>query len=125
MTNHVWVFQHRSHITDRGLDCGHAVGLYMFADELHDVVHGGAGLEDSGHADFLEAFHVLIWDDATDQYQHVVHFVLLQQVHHARNDRVVRTRENRQSDDLHVFLKRSADDHLRRLAQAGGDDLHA
>src|SRR5208282_4032391 len=103
----------------------HALRLHMLANELHDAVHGGAGLEDGGYSDFFEAFDILIGNDAADQYQYVIHFVLLQQVHHTRNDGVVRARENRESDDLHVFLERGADDHLRRLAQAGVDDLHA
>src|SRR4029077_8571555 len=97
----------------------------MLADELDDVVHRGAGLEDAGHADFLEAFDILIGDDPANQHQHIIHFVLLQQVHHAWNDGVVRARENRKSDDLHVFLERGADDHLRRLAQTCVDDFHA
>jgi len=37
----------------------------------------------------------------------------------------VRTRENRKPDYLHVFLQRRADDHFRRLAQAGVDHFHA
>src|SRR5208282_117979 len=103
----------------------HAVRLHVLANKLHDVVHRGAGLEDGGHADFLEPFDILIGDDAADHYHHIIHFVLLQQVHHARHDGVVRAREDRQPDDLHVFLERRADNHLRRLAQAGVDDLHA
>ena len=35
------------------LDGRDAVGFYMLADELDYVVHGGAGLEDAGDADFL------------------------------------------------------------------------
>src|ERR1700682_1575069 len=97
----------------------------MLADELNNVIHGRTGLEDSRHADFLETFDILIGDDAANQHQHVVHFVLLQQIHHPRNDGVVRPRENREPDDLHVFLQRGTDDHLRRLAQTGVDDLHA
>ncbi len=99
--------------------------LYMLADELHDVIHRSAGLKDCRHADFLEAFDVLIGDNAADQHQHVIHFILLEQVHNARHDRVVRTRENRESDDLNIFLERGIDDHLWRLPQTGVDDLHA
>lgn len=31
----------------------HALRLYAFTNEFHNVIHGSAGLEDSGHADFL------------------------------------------------------------------------
>ena len=32
----------------------------LLADELDDVVHRRAGLEDAGHADLLQAFDILI-----------------------------------------------------------------
>ena len=57
--------------------------------------------------------------------QHVVHVVLLEQVHHARHDGVVRAGEDAEADDVDVLLQRGGDDHLGRLAQAGVDDLHA
>src|SRR5258708_28307413 len=109
---------------NRSLNRRDAMRFHMLADELNDVVHRSPRLENAGHADLLEAFNILIGDNAANQDQHVVHFPLLQQVHHARNDGVVRARENRESDDLHVFLQRGADDHLRSLPQAGVDDLH-
>ena len=37
----------------------------------------------------------------------------------------VRAGQDRQADDVGIFLQRGADDLLRRLAQAGVDDLHA
>jgi len=37
----------------------------------------------------------------------------------------VRARKNGQADDLHVFLERGVDNHLRRLAESGIDYLHA
>ena len=40
-------------VPDPRLNRRHAVRLYVFADELNDVVHGGAGLEDTGHSYFL------------------------------------------------------------------------
>ena len=100
----------------------YAVRLHVLADELDDVVHGRAGLKDSGYSDFLEAFDVLVGNDATDQHQHVVHMVLLEKVHHARDDGIVRAGKNRETDDLNIFLKRRVDHHLRRLAQAGVDE---
>jgi hypothetical protein len=101
------------------------VWLYVLPDELHDVVHRSAGLEDGGNSDFLEALNILIGDDAADQHQNVVHFVLFQQIHDTRNDGIVRPGEYRKTDDLHIFLERGVNHHLRRLAQTGIDDLHA
>ena len=102
-----------------------AAGLYVFADEFDDVVHGGAGLEDGGDAELLEGGDVLIGDDAADQHEHVVHLALVQQVHDAGDDRVVRAGKDGQADHVDVFLQGGVDDHLGSLAQAGIDDFHA
>ncbi len=48
---------------------------------------------------------VLVGDDAAEHDQHVIHLVLLEQVHHARDDGVVRAGENRKADDVDVFLQ--------------------
>src|SRR5580700_3724108 len=110
---------------DNRLNGGHAMRLHVLADELDDVTHGRAWLKDSGYSDFFQAFDVLVRDNAAHQHQHVVHLVLLQKFHHPGNDGIVRTGENRESDNLNVFLKRCVHDHLWRLAEAGVDDLHA
>ena len=99
--------------------------LHVCPDELDDVVHGGAGLEDAGHADFLEALDILIGNDAAHQHEDIVHFVLLEQVHYAWDDGVVRAGQDRETDDLHVFLQRGVDDHFGRLAESGVNDFHA
>ena len=49
----------------------------------------------------------------------------LQQLAHAREQRHVRAAQDRQADDVDVFLDRGRGDHLRRLVQAGVDDFHA
>ena len=104
---------------------GDAFELHAAADEFDDVVHRGAGLEDAGNADLFEAVDILIGDDAADEDEHVVHFVLLEQIHDARDDGVVRTGKNGKADDLDIFLQGGADDHFGGLAEAGIDDLHA
>ena len=53
------------------------------------------------------------------------HFVLLQQFHHPRHNRVMRAAQNRQSDHIDIFLQRGVDDHLGCLAKPGINDLHA
>src|SRR5262249_36242679 len=85
----------------------------------------GAGLEDCGHPGFLETVDVLIGDNAAHEDDDVVHLVLLEQVHHARNDRVVRAGEDRKSNYLNVFLQRGGHNHFGSLADACVDDLHA
>ena len=49
----------------------------------------------------------------------------LQQLAHAREQRHVRAAQDRQADDVDVFLDRGGRDHLGRLVQAGIDDFHA
>src|ERR1039458_5908335 len=109
----------------RTLNGGDAMRLHVLADEFYDVVHRGAGLEDAGDAYLFQSFHILVGDNAADQHQHIVHLIFLEQVHHARNNRIVRARKNREADDLNVFLERGIDNHLRGLAEAGVDDFHA
>ena len=48
-----------------------------------------------------------------------------QQLEHARKERHVRTREDRQRDDIDIFLDGCIDDHLGRLMKACVDDLEA
>ena len=48
-----------------------------------------------------------------------------QQLEHARKERHVRAAQDREADDVDVFLHRGGRDHLRRLVQPGVDDLHA
>ena len=49
----------------------------------------------------------------------------LEQVHQLRRDVVVGAGEDRQADDVGVFLQRRRGDLLGRLPQAGVDDFHA
>jgi len=103
----------------------HAVRLHVFANEFDDVVHRSAGLEDAGYADFLEALNILIGNNAADQNEHIVHLVLLEQVHDARDDGIVCPGKDRQTDDLHIFLQRGAHNHFGRLPEARVNDFHA
>ena len=57
-----------------------------------------------------------VGNDAADHDLHVVQALLLQQLHHARADVHVRARQNRQADDVGVFLQRRR----RRSARASG-----
>ena len=48
-----------------------------------------------------------------------------EQLRHARHERHVGARQDRQADDVDVLLEGGRGDHLGRLAQAGVDDLEA
>jgi len=50
---------------------------------------------------------------------------LFEQSCHPGHDGVVRAGEDAQAHAVDIFLERGIDDHLRRLSQAGVDDLHA
>src|ERR1700721_4454372 len=54
-----------------------------------------------------------------------MHLMLLQQIHPSRDEGIVRSRQNRESYNLNIFLKRGIDDHLRSLSQAGINNFHA
>jgi len=97
----------------------------VVADELNDVVHGGAGLEDAGDADFLETVDILVGNDAADEDEYLIHFVLLEEIYDARDDGIVRAGKNRKADDLNIFLQGGVDNHLWCLAEAGVNHLHA
>src|SRR5262249_32018908 len=82
-------------------------------------------LKDGSHAGLLQSFDVLIRNNAAYQHDDVVHLVLLEQFHDARDDGIVGTRENGKADHVDVFLKRCVDHHFRGLPQAGVDNFHA
>ena len=71
----------------------HAGPFYLRADELNDLVHRRPGLENRGYASLLQAIDILVGDDASHDHDHIVHLVLLEQVHHAGHDRIVRARK--------------------------------
>ena len=49
----------------------------------------------------------------------------VEQLGHARHERHVRARQDRQPDHVDVLLEGGRGDHLGRLAEAGVDDLEA
>src|SRR6266700_3184943 len=105
--------------------CDYSAGMNAGTNEFHDLIHGGAGLEDGGDTRFLQRIYVLVGDNSAEDQQHIVHLVLLEQIHYTGNDRIVRTRKNREPDDVDVFLQRGINDHFGSLAQAGVDDFHS
>jgi hypothetical protein len=96
-----------------------------FADEFNDVLGGGAGKKDFGDAGLLQSRDVGFGNDAADEDGDVGHALVVEKFHELRANGVVGTREDREADDVDVFLDGGGGDHLRRLTQAGVDDLHA
>src|SRR5512140_3769966 len=97
---------------------GYALRRNVLANEADDFVHGSSRLEDRRNADLLEVGDVLVGNDPADHYEYIVHLVLTQKIHDARDDGVVRPGKNGKTDDLHVFLESGIHDHFGRLPQA-------
>src|SRR5580693_8714724 len=97
----------------------------MLAQIAHDVFGRGAGKEDGVDAGLLQALLVLLRDDAAREHQDVFAAVLAQQARHLGQQAVVRPGEDREPDRVDVLLDGRHRDLLRRLAQAGVDDLVA
>src|ERR1039458_215853 len=99
--------------------------LYRRPDEVYYRFERGSGLEHSRDAQLLQLGSVLVRNYTSDGHQDVQHAFLFEQLHHPRNDRIVRAGEDGQSDNLDVFLQSGVYDHLRGLAQAGVYYFHA
>src|SRR5690242_8893124 len=54
--------------------------LHVLADELYDVIHGGARLKNRRHARLFQTFHILVGDNSSHQQQNVVHLVFFEEV---------------------------------------------
>ena len=87
-------------------------------------IRGSAGKKNFGDAGFFQCGDVRFGDDAANQHGDIVHAFLAKQFHKLRTKRVVRSRKNRQADDVHVLLHRGGSNHLRGLPQAGIDHFH-
>ena len=94
-------------------------------DEIHDVLRGGSGKEDSGDAGLFEGGDVGFGDDAADEDGDVVHAFVVEKFHQLRADGVVGAGEDREADHVDVFLYGGGGDHLGSLAQTGVNDFHA
>ena len=60
-------------------------------DEGHDILGAGAGTEDGVDAGLAQRLDVLVGDDAAHQHHHVLHALLMQQLHHAGTKSQMRT----------------------------------
>ena len=83
------------------------------------------GVKTLRDAQLLELGDVGVGDDAAAEDDDVARVALGEQLDDPREQRHVRAGEDRQPDGVGVLLDRRLDDLLRRLVQAGVDDLHA
>src|SRR5712664_1296189 len=86
LTRPVWQGEATPPLTSRR----NALDFNIAADELHNVVHRRSRLEDRRHTRLLQPSDVLIRNNPAHQHDHILHLVLLEQIHHARHDGIVR-----------------------------------
>src|SRR5579884_3449390 len=65
------------------------------------------------------------WNTATHDHQNILHAAFTQQLADARDDGVVRSGEDRNPDDIHIFLDCSTGNLLGGLPKAGVNHFHA
>ena len=97
----------------------------MTANKIHDVLRGRSRQKNFGDSSFLQPGDIRFGNNPADQHGHVIHVLGPQQLHQLRAERIVRAGKNREADDVDVFLFRRGGDHLRSLAKARVDHLHA
>ena len=95
-----------------------------FVNEVDDVLRGSAGEEDFGDAGSFEGRNIRFGDDAAHKDGQVVHTFFVEKFHELRAEGVVGSGEDREPNDVDVFLGSCRGDHFRRLSEAGIDDLH-
>ena len=94
------------------------------ADVIDEIGRRRSGAEQLARTETLELVHVFLRDDSAAGDQHVVAAGFAEQVEHAREQRHVRPAQDREPDDVRIFLDGGVRDHLRRLMEARVDDLH-
>src|SRR5688500_5661233 len=93
-------------------------------DEIDEGLRGRSGQEDLADPERLHRGDVLGGNDPAGENEDVLAPLLLQELQDLREEHVVRARQDREADDVDVFLNRGGGDLLRGLAQARVDDLH-
>src|SRR3979411_882122 len=90
-----------------------AISLNVATYELNDFVCGCARPETALDAHRLDGGYILVRQNTTSSYQHIIHSVLLQQFHYAGKDGHVCSRENTHQDSIHVLLDSRFNNHFR------------
>src|SRR2546422_8920942 len=105
-----WVLLRRSYSLEALTDESISFLGGRLADELDDRLRRGPGSNHLGHAELLELRYVLRGDRAPDGDHHIVDALLVQQLDHARDERHVGAREDREADRVGVLLDHRLDD---------------
>src|SRR5215211_8383537 len=90
-----------------------------------DLGQRGAGGEHGSNTRLAQARDLVGGDDPAPEHEHVPHALLAQERDDAREQRVVRAREHRETDGVGVLLQRGLRHLLGRLVQPRVDDLEA
>ena len=85
----------------------------------------GIGSEHLRDSDLAEICHVAIRNEAADEDRYVRESVLRESLEDPTDQRAMSTRENGDTDRLHIFLKRGFDNFFGCSPQPGVDDLKA
>src|SRR5439155_591047 len=94
-------------------------------EEGDDFAERRTGAEHDLDAGLLELGNVFLRNDPAARDEDVARLPFLEELHDLQEKGHVRPAEARQADRVDVLLDRGLDDVLRRLPQAGVDDLHA
>ena len=97
----------------------------VLGDEPDHVLHGRAREEHATNPELIQQRDVGVRNDPAQHDEHVVQALRLEQFHDAWTDVQVRTRQDRQADDIRVLLQCRRHNLLRSLPEAGIDHLHA
>src|SRR5262249_52710851 len=89
----------------------------VLANEAHDVLRRGARREQLLDAHRLQRRDVLRGNDAAAEHGDVAGALLGEQLEHALEEVVVRSRQDGEADRVRVFLNGRRDDLLRRLVE--------
>src|SRR6185369_4955780 len=81
--------------------------------------------EHPGDAGLGQGGDVVVGDDPAGCHEDVVEACVEEQLRDPGQERHVGARQDRQADDVDILLEGRRRDHLRRLAEAGVDDLEA
>src|SRR5262249_18110531 len=76
----------------------------VFWNEIDDGLSGSAREKNFSDAGLLERGYIGFGNDTSDQYGDVVHAFFVQELHDLRADGVVRAGQNREANDVDVFL---------------------
>src|SRR5665213_520191 len=90
-----------------------------------DLVERRTGREDPRHPGGLQGGDVVVGNDPAHHEEHVVATLTLQEVHHARHEHEVGSRQERETERVGVFLDDGLHDLLGCLVESGIDDLEA